>query len=452
MSDLLDLHDVRVEYRRDGARVRAVDGVDLRVRAGEIVGLVGESGCGKSSLGRAALGLEALAGGSVSFLGEPVGRLRRGRRPAALRRLQMVFQDPQASLNPRRTVGDLVADGVRLGGASRDRSRQRAVELIERVGLSAGSARRYPHEFSGGQRQRIAIARTLAADPSCIVADEPISALDASAQASIANLLTDLVRRNRIGLLLISHDLSVVRQVADRVAVMYLGRIVETGPTEQVWSDPRHPYTQALVAAIPRPDGPGRPTTRLPVPSAMPDRGGSLPDNRSGAGRGRRPGDRVSAARCGAGVSAADPGGPGVGDAVGADPRTRRLRDHSGWQDMGGYSRAVRRAGFVAVSGTTAHAPDGSALFERDTYRQTRHCLDVVLRAVESLGGRRADVVRTRILLAPGADWAAATRAHGEVFAADPPANSTYYVGALIGVGFLVEVEADALIPPEDLR
>lgn len=268
-GDLLDLRRVRVEYRREGTRVRAVDGVDLRVGAGEIVGLVGESGCGKSSLGRAALGLEPLAGGSVSFRGEPVAPLHRARRPAALRRLQMVFQDPQASLNPRRTVGDLVADGVRLGGGSRAAGRARAVELIERVGLPAAAVTRYPHEFSGGQRQRIAIARTLAADPACIVADEPISALDASAQASIANLLSDLVRQTRIGLLLISHDLSVVRQVADRVAVMYLGRIVETGPAEQIWADPRHPYTQALVAAIPRPDGAGR----LPVdlPGDVPD-------------------------------------------------------------------------------------------------------------------------------------------------------------------------------------
>lgn len=141
-----------------------------------------------------------------------------------------------------------------------------------------------------------------------------------------------------------------------------------------------------------------------------------------------------------------------TGDQPEPDRRTRRLRDHGGWQDVGGYSRAVRRAGLIAVSGTTAHGPDGAALFEQDTYRQTRHCLDVVLGAVEALGGRRADVVRTRILLAPGADWAAATRAHGEVFAADPPANSTYYVGALIGTGFLVEVEAEAFVPPEDDR
>ena len=263
-TPLLDLRDVHVEYGRRGARVRAVDGVDLTVASGEIVGLVGESGCGKSSLGRAAVGLEPLAGGTVTFLGEPVHALRRGRRTATLRRLQMVFQDPYASLNPRRTIGDLVADGVLLGGGSRVEARRRAVALVERVGLPASAVGAYPHEFSGGQRQRIAIARTLATDPSCIIADEPISALDASAQATVANLLSDLVRETGIGLLLISHDLSVVRQVADRVAVMYLGRVVEIGSTARVWAAPQHPYTEALVAAIPRPDGAGRLPQDLP--------------------------------------------------------------------------------------------------------------------------------------------------------------------------------------------
>jgi peptide/nickel transport system ATP-binding protein len=263
-TPLLDLRGVRVEYGRRSARVRAVDGVDLAVASGQIVGLVGESGCGKSSLGRAAVGLEPLAAGTATFLGEPVHALRRGRRTATLRRLQMVFQDPYASLNPRRTIGDLVADGVVLGGGSRAEARRRAVALVERVGLPATAVEQYPHEFSGGQRQRIAIARTLATDPSCIVADEPISALDASAQATVANLLSDLVRETGIGLLLISHDLSVVRQVADRVAVMYLGRIVEIGTTERVWSASQHPYTDALVAAIPRPDGAGRLPQDLP--------------------------------------------------------------------------------------------------------------------------------------------------------------------------------------------
>ena len=253
MSDtVLELADVAVEYGRRGQRVRAVDGVDLTVARGEIVGLVGESGCGKSTLARAAVGLEPLAAGAVTFEGRAVTTLGRRRRPDFLRGLQMVFQDPYESLNPRRKVGEIIADGARLGGGSRADGLRQAVGLLERVGLPATAAASYPHEFSGGQRQRIAIARTLMTQPSCLIADEPISALDASAQAQIANLLSELVDDADLGLILVSHDLSVVRQVADRVAVMYLGRIVEIGATDVVWGNPRHPYTEALVAAIPQ--------------------------------------------------------------------------------------------------------------------------------------------------------------------------------------------------------
>jgi len=266
---VLALSGAAVEYRRHGQRIRALDGVDLTVARGEIVGLVGESGCGKSTLARAAVGLVPLAAGTAAFQGQPVTVLGRGRRPDRLRGLQMVFQDPYESLNPRRKIGDLIADGVLLAGGSRSSARARSTELLERVGLPATAAEGFPHEFSGGQRQRIAIARTLAAGPSCLIADEPISALDASAQAQVANLLTALVREENIGLLLVSHDLSVVRQVADRVAVMYLGRIVETGDTATVWSNPVHPYTEALVAAIPRADGSG--TLPADLPGDVPD-------------------------------------------------------------------------------------------------------------------------------------------------------------------------------------
>jgi peptide/nickel transport system ATP-binding protein len=268
-NTVLELSAIAVEYGRRGQRVRAVDGVDLAVARGEIVGLVGESGCGKSTLARAAVGLEPLAAGTVTFEGHDVIPMGRRRRPASLRGLQMVFQDPYESLNPRRKVGELIADGVRLGGGSRKDGLQRAAELLDRVGLPATAVDSYPHEFSGGQRQRIAIARTLATQPSCLIADEPISALDASAQAQIANMLGKLVRDADLGVVLVSHDLSVVRQVADRVAVMYLGRIVEIGDTEVVWTHPQHPYTEALVAAIPHADGAGI----LPVdlPGDVPD-------------------------------------------------------------------------------------------------------------------------------------------------------------------------------------
>jgi peptide/nickel transport system ATP-binding protein len=265
----LALDDAAVEYHRAGQRVRALDGVTLTVAPGEVVGLVGESGCGKSTLARAAVGLVPLASGTVSFEGQPVTPLRRRRRPDRLRGLQMVFQDPYESLNPRRTVGDLIGAAVLLAGGSRAEARARAADLLTRVGLPAAAASGYPHEFSGGQRQRIAIARTLAARPSVLIADEPISALDASAQAQVANLLTALARDEGIGLLLVSHDLSVVRQVADRVAVMYLGRVVESGGTSAVWSAPRHPYTEALVKAIPRADGAG--VLPADLPGDVPD-------------------------------------------------------------------------------------------------------------------------------------------------------------------------------------
>ena len=268
-NPVLALTGAAVEYRRRGQRVRALDGVDLTVARGEIVGLVGESGCGKSTLARAAVGLVPLAAGTVNFDGQPVTQLGMRRRAGRLRGLQMVFQDPYESLNPRRKIGALIGDGMLLGDGSRATARSRAVELLERVGLPATAADGYPHEFSGGQRQRIAIARTLAAGPSCLIADEPISALDASAQAQVANLLTVLVREEGIGLLLVSHDLAVVRQVADRVAVMYLGRIVEIGAVATVWASPVHPYTQALVAAIPRADGGG--VLPADLPGDVPD-------------------------------------------------------------------------------------------------------------------------------------------------------------------------------------
>ncbi|MFI6588596.1 ABC transporter ATP-binding protein [Embleya sp. NPDC050493] len=266
----LTLRDVSVSYRSPGRpAVRAVAGVDLRVKPGQVVGLVGESGCGKSTLGKAAVGLLRPSAGVVEFDGHPVTPLGLRSRPTRQRGLQMVFQDPYASLNPRRRVGEQISDAVVLAGGTRDRGRGVARELLDRVGLPVEFADRFPHEFSGGQRQRIAIARVLAAEPTCIVADEPIAALDASAQASVANLLLELARERNVGLLFISHDLSIVRQIADTVAVMYLGTVVESGPTDQVWAEPRHPYSKALIAAVPRADGSGE----LPVdlPGDVPD-------------------------------------------------------------------------------------------------------------------------------------------------------------------------------------
>lgn len=263
---VLEIENLEVTYeRRDRTRFTAVAGASLTVRKGEIVGLVGESGCGKSSLAKAAVGLVAPTGGTVRFEGREVRALTRRARPRELTRLQMVFQNPYSSLNPRRRIGDQIAAGMAAAGTRRGAARAtRVAELLELVGLAAASQRRFPHEFSGGQRQRIAIARALAADPSVIVLDEPLASLDASAQAQVANLLLELSRRLSLSLLLISHDLAIVHHVADLVSVMYLGKIVESGPTSELWAAPRHPYTEALIGAVPHPDGTGAMPEMLP--------------------------------------------------------------------------------------------------------------------------------------------------------------------------------------------
>jgi len=271
----LQVHDVVVDYeRRGGGLLRAVAGASLEVERGQVVGLVGESGCGKSTLARAAVGLVPVAEGEVRFEGERVTALTRRARPRALVRLQLVFQNPYSSLNPRRSAGAQIADG--LPALSRAARAARVRELFDVVGLPAQAESRFPHEFSGGQRQRIAVARALAAGPSVIVLDEPLASLDASAQAQLANLLADLARDLEVGLLLISHDLAIVRHVADRVFVMYLGKIAESGDTGSVWSNAAHPYSEALIGAVPRPDGSGFLPESLPgeVPDpARPPRG-----------------------------------------------------------------------------------------------------------------------------------------------------------------------------------
>ncbi|MHB8751487.1 MAG: ABC transporter ATP-binding protein, partial [Aggregatilineales bacterium] len=262
---ILELHNVGVVYKRRGRLpVRAVAGVDLTLIAGAIVGLVGESGSGKSTLGRVAVGLTPVTTGSVEFNGvrlEPIGSKRRSRRELAV---QMVFQNPFGSLNPRRRVGTQIADGMSLSSVPRSQRSERVHELLEQLGLPKEAARDFPHQFSGGQRQRIAIARALAVSPSVLVLDEPFASLDASAQAQLANVLQELAASRDIAMLLISHDLAIVRHIAKSVVVMYLGLVVEEAPTDHLWRIPLHPYTEALIAAIPRPNGLGELPIALP--------------------------------------------------------------------------------------------------------------------------------------------------------------------------------------------
>ncbi|HEV2741762.1 MAG TPA: ABC transporter ATP-binding protein [Rubrobacter sp.] len=254
---LLQVKDLRKHFQVGrGTTLKAVDGISLEIKKGETFGLVGESGCGKSTVGRTLVRLYEPSGGQVVYGGKDVHRARGEEAKSLNRRMQMVFQDPQASLNPRMVVGDIVAEGLDIHGlASGPQERlDRVHELLETVGLNSEHANRYPHEFSGGQRQRIGIARALAVDPDFIVADEPVSALDVSIQAQVINLLRKLQKERDLTYLFISHDLSVVKYISDRVGVMYLGVMVETAPSDELYANPVHPYTQALLSAVPVPD------------------------------------------------------------------------------------------------------------------------------------------------------------------------------------------------------
>jgi oligopeptide transport system ATP-binding protein len=261
-ANLVEIDDLRVYFpirsgifKTQKGTVKAVDNVTFEVRRGETLGLVGESGCGKSTIGRAMIRLREPTSGSVRFDGIDLTRLSTGELRKMRRRMQIIFQDPYGSLDPRMTVGSIVSEPIETHHlASGEAKNERVADLLRLVGLDPNYMKRYPHEFSGGQRQRIGVARALAVEPEFIVCDEPISALDVSIQAQVLNLLTDLRKRLGLTYLFVAHDLSVVKHISDRVAVMYLGRIVEVGPPDVLYSAPGHPYTRALLSAVPVPD------------------------------------------------------------------------------------------------------------------------------------------------------------------------------------------------------
>ena len=271
---LLRVEDLVVEFRADGGKVKAVSGISLDVATGETLGLVGESGCGKSTTGRAVMQLPRPTSGHVHFDGVDLTELKGDALRKTRPRMQMIFQDPISSLNPRRKVGDIVAEGLEIWGlGDADSRRAKVDETLAAVGLDPDTARnRRPHEFSGGQCQRISIARAVITDPKLIICDEPVSALDVSVQAQILNLLEEMKQRYDLTMLFIAHDLAVVKNVSDRVAVMYLGKLCEIGAPDMLYERPSHPYTAALLAAIPVPD-----------PASPPDDarvlGGEIPSN-----------------------------------------------------------------------------------------------------------------------------------------------------------------------------
>ncbi len=253
---LLEVKDLKKYFRVGREYLKAVDGISVEIKKGETLGLVGESGCGKTTVGRVLVRLYEPSGGEIFYKGDDITKVEGQDTKRLHRKMQMIFQDPQASLNPRMVVSDSIAEGIDIHGLARNKRErlERVHELLDTVGLNKEHANRYPHEFSGGQRQRIGVARALAVDPEFIVADEPVSALDVSIQAQVINLMRRLQEERGLTYLFISHDLSVVKYISDRVGVMYLGQLVEMADSDELYENPLHPYTRSLLSAVPVPD------------------------------------------------------------------------------------------------------------------------------------------------------------------------------------------------------
>lgn len=254
---LVEVHNLKQYFGKKSHPVKAVDGISFEIYQGETLGLVGESGSGKSTTGRAIIGLNQITDGEIIFDGQPIHNIKSGNeRKALARQIQMIFQDPYASLNPRMTVSEIIGEGFDIHGMYKNKKerQERIAHLLEVVGLNKEHANRYAHEFSGGQRQRIGIARALSLEPKFIIADEPISALDVSIQAQVVNLLKKLQVERELTYLFIAHDLSMVKYISDRIAVMYHGKILELGPADEIYYHPIHPYTKSLLSAVPQPD------------------------------------------------------------------------------------------------------------------------------------------------------------------------------------------------------